>query len=544
MSCALVGRALTATIAPVSVPPTPRRKRSRYFMVAVVVALLLAVVGFVTAARPAAGQAYAQQPGSTSQTDQLLLVQAELERNESVDVVVMFDVAEAVSRFGGPPANQAQFSRAQLVRLARDGVHLVIDEQTQPLTEDVAFVSVPAMVVTLTAQAQLEALVRSPLVRSVTLEDDGGTILTDDTRQIIGADISWAGGIGGSGVRIAVLDTGIDSDHPDLADAIVHEACFITNDDGTPGCNGKPSSFEPGAGEDDNGHGTVIAGIVASQGVVGPRGIAPDVELEAIKMIDSFGIFSSSSQMTQALDYVLSSRFEVDVVNISAGTSRQFPGSCDADFPAMAAAVDALRARGTMVVAAAANTGSATMGAPACLSGVVAVGATFDNRAYAATFDTYAAFSSITSMTDVAAPGSTINASAMGGGVAEGGFGTSLAVAAVSGCIALFIDQGYSTVSDIEDRIQTSPHFVGRAGHSVPRIDCSPLIMNQPGDITCDGRMNDNDTVAVLEYLVGSRTSGGACPLESTVTRLDLSKADADGDTAVRLVDALMLAQN
>lgn len=522
---------------------TPRESR-RQWRVLTAVALLVSLVAVCAAIASTAQLAHAQVEQHADDPDRLRALSAELESTGSVDVVVMLDLAQAVSRLGGPPASRAQFSLPQIVSLARQGVQQDLVDSDQELDLSIAFTSVPAMVVTVTSTGELEALVRSPLVASVTVDGDGGTILTDGTRRIIGADISFAGGMRGAGVRIAVLDTGIDTDHPDLADALVHEACFITNGDGSPGCSGQSSAVGPGAGEDDHGHGTIVAGIIGSDGVVAPRGVAPDVELESIKMIDSTGIFAASSQMTQALDYVLSSRPEVDVVNISAGTAREFEGACDADFPAMAAAVASLRARGTMVVSAAANTGSSTMGAPACLTDVVAVGATFANPAFSTTFDTYASFSSISKMTDVAAPGSMISASALGGGVAEGAFGTSLAVAAVSGCIALFINQNYSTVGDIEDRMQTSARFVGRDGLTVPRIDCSPLVLGRSGDITCDGRVNKNDTLAVLEYLVALRTNGGECPLESTVTRLNLAEADANGDALVQLIDALVLAQN
>ena len=84
----------------------------------------------------------------------------------------------------------------------------------------------------------------------------------------------------------------------------------------------------------------------------------------------------------------------------------------------MAFAVSALTARGVSVVAAASNDGSLTMGAPACLSNVIAVGATYDNPNLA-TFDTYAAFSSINSLTDVAAPGASVEGVTVGG---NGGF--------------------------------------------------------------------------------------------------------------------------
>jgi len=497
---------------------------------------LLAVLGFVAAAPKASAQQV--------EPDQMQALRDELEQNGTVDVVVMFDIDQAATQLGGPASRQRQLSAEGGAVLARTGLRSELVAAELELEEVLAFTSVPASVLTVQSVEQLEALLASSLVDSVTLDDDGGTILTDGTREIIGADISWAGGLRGSGVRVAVLDTGIDTDHPDLASSVVHEACFVSNVDGTPGCSNGLSVFVgPGSAEDDNGHGTFVTGIIASGGDVAPRGVAPDVEIESIKMIDSAGIFSSSSQLTQALDYVLSSRPDVDVVNISAGTARQFTGACDSTFPAMSAAVAGLRARGIVVVSAATNSGDSTMGAPACLADVIAVGATFDNPAYL-TFDTYASFASISKMTDVAAPGSTIDSTSIGGGVGAEGFGTSLATAAVTGCIAIFINQNYTTFDQINDRILTSNHLVGRNGFLIPRIDCSPVpVVGRAGDIDCDGRANDSDVAAVLDFLVGMRTDGGACPIANRSAELNLSQADANNDTSVRLIDALLLAQ-
>lgn len=461
-------------------------------------------------------------------------MRAELRSKGSIEVEVLFDVNRAIAEYAGPPALRSNLGVRQIVGLSVAGLQfqsMEAEASTEPLEAQIEFAGIPGAVMTVRSESQLDALLRHPLVASIAIDRGGGAILNAGTAAIIGSDRSNNAGHLGQDVRIAVLDSGIDSDHPDLADAVVHEACFVMRADSTGGCLfNLPIAIGPGMAEDDNGHGTIVAGIIASDGVVAPRGIAPDAELESIKVTDEEGNFARASQLTQALDYVLAARLSVNVVNISAGTNQQFTGSCDADFPALAATVRALRLRGVLVVASATNNVANTMGAPACLSQVIAVGATNDNPD-ASNYDTYASFSSISEMTDVAAPGATVTTSALGGGVAANRFGTSYAAAAVSGCIAILRNQGFISPLAIEGRLLTSSHFVGRGEFMVPRVDCSPL----GGDVNCDGVVDVNDIMSVLEYLVGLRQVVAQCPLPDSANQLWLP------DPAIELLDALQL---
>src|SRR5690606_14222817 len=134
----------------------------------------------------------------------------------------------------------------------------------------------------------------NPLVERVDL-DLGGTGMLTESVPLIGATSWHAVGNTGAGVVIAVLDSGVDTDHPDLAGAIVHQACFL-DQDGTINSvgfcpNGSDRQVGPGAAEDDFGHGTHVTGIAASRGNVSGAGVAPGANIEAIKVLDNSNTF-------------------------------------------------------------------------------------------------------------------------------------------------------------------------------------------------------------------------------------------------------------
>ena len=95
--------------------------------------------------------------------------------------------------------------------------------------------------------------------------------------QIINADKLWEKGIDGRGVTVAVLDSGIDKNHPDLIGKVVAEKNFLTDEV---------------TADDLLGHGTMVAGIIAGSGNASKgkyKGIAPGASLLNVKVIDSKG---------------------------------------------------------------------------------------------------------------------------------------------------------------------------------------------------------------------------------------------------------------
>jgi subtilisin family serine protease len=224
----------------------------------------------------------------------------------------------------------------------------------------------------------LRRLSSDPEVSRIDL-DTGGRATDNESLPLIGGDIAHSQGLTGKGVTVAVLDSGVDETHPDLASSLVAEHCFVVPN----GCpNGSAEQDCPGSARDDNGHGTNVAGIIASDGTISPVGVVPDASLVAVRVLESTGRFQTSSQVISALNWIALNHPEVRVVNMSLGTTQLFAGTCDgasAVTLAFASVVSTLRARGVTVVASSGNSASAsTMAAPACISGVVAVGAVYD----------------------------------------------------------------------------------------------------------------------------------------------------------------------
>ncbi len=158
----------------------------------------------------------------------------------------------------------------------------------------------------------------------------------------------------GKGVKVGVLDTGIDKTHPDLN--VAGGVCVVTAS-----C-GKDYS-------DGNGHGTHVAGVIAAQNNgVGIVGVAPDVELYAIKGLDESG-FGTTSTILAGIEWAITN--DMDILNMSFTT--------ESDDRALRLSIQKAYNSGIILVAAAGNTGTSdtfvnTVMYPAKYPEVIAVG--------------------------------------------------------------------------------------------------------------------------------------------------------------------------
>lgn len=301
-----------------------------------------------------------------------------------------------------------------------------------------------------------------------------------ESGPLIRADEARSLGFTGRGSLVAVLDTGVDDLHPDLRDAIVDEQCFCS------GCcpNGSSRQSGPGSANDDNGHGTNVAGIIASAGRVAPVGIAPDAGLVIIRVLGPSG--GSVSSIVSALEYVLS-RPEIKVVNMSLGGGGPYSTVCDnsdAGNMAFGTVIAHLRAQGTLTVVAAGNEGFSTgVSSPACTNASLAVGAVYDQNVGGIAWQTcpdpttaadqVACFSNSSPLVELLAPGALTTSSGPGGGTLTEG-GTSQATPHVAGAAAVLLQARPSLTPGqiIAVLAQTGVPVVDRKnGLSVPRIN-------------------------------------------------------------------------
>jgi subtilisin family serine protease len=347
------------------------------------------------------------------------------------------------------------------------------------------FAAVPALAGITTARG-LAALLASSAVERVDLDAPGSGGLAQSVPQIK-ADLLRNIGLTGNGVTIAVLDSGIDSDHLDLSDAKVDERCFCS---GGGGCcpNGLPTQSGAGAAEDNHGHGTNVTGIITGNGRVAPVAVAPGTNIVAIKVLDANNSFCCSSDVIAGLDYILANRPDVKVVNMSLSTFATFAGDCDnatAFTMAFANAVNALTSNGVSIFASSGNSGlPARMGAPACVANTISVGAVDEG-------ENVAAFSNSGPTLDLLAPGVRVTAAGIGGGISTF-TGTSMASPHAAGTAALLLE-AYPGISpaDILNALKGTGvmRVDPKNGLSHPRIDAEAAFLSLNGRATVSGEI-------------------------------------------------------
>jgi hypothetical protein len=299
------------------------------------------------------------------------------------------------------------------------------------------FKYIPAMALQVDAD-ELNALLDNPNVIDI-VEDVPVPLALSESVPLIGADPDGSfDGYTGDGWAVAILDTGVDKNHPFLNGKVVSEACYSSNVSGTatslcPG--GVTESTAPGSGlHCDFGscnHGTHVAGITAGKGSTF-SGVAKDADIIAIQVFTRLGtsdLGSYPSDQIKALErvYELRNDYQIASVNMSLGGDR-FYSVCNS--AAQKPAIDNLRTAGIATVIASANNGyTDSMGSPACISTAISVGSTTKQNAVSY-------FSNSADFLSLLAPGSSIY-SCLPGGEYAGMSGTSMAAPHVAGAWAV-----------------------------------------------------------------------------------------------------------
>lgn len=257
----------------------------------------------------------------------------------------------------------------------------------------------------------------------------------------IDADYVWGGvPTTGSGINVAVIDTGIDLVHPDL----------------TANIKGGYNAISPTkSANDDNGHGTHVAGIIgALDNTVGVVGVAPTVNLYAVKVLNRNGS-GYFSDIIEGIDWAVA--HNINVINMSLGAS--------SDVQAFHDAVIRAHDAGIVIVAAAGNDSGGAVNYPGAYPEVIGVSATDSN-------DLVAAFSSVGPEVDLAAPGASVY-STYKGGVYRTLSGTSMASPHVAGAVALLLSvpskcdadtSGACSPDEVKARLETTAIDLGLPG--------------------------------------------------------------------------------
>jgi thermitase len=282
--------------------------------------------------------------------------------------------------------------------------------------------------------------------------------------------------------KVAILDTGIDTDHPDLKSNVYKSEDKPNNgkDDDKNGYVDDTYGYNTikgkGSGEDDNGHGTHVSGIVGGRGNndVGVSGTCWSTKLLAVKFMNSRGK-GSTSDAIEGIDYAVKQGFKI--VNCSFGSSSKSSSLHDA--------VDYAQDHNVLLVVAAGNDSENIDKQPLYPasysdSNILAVAASTSD-------DTLADFSNFGSeAVDVAAPGDSIYSTYLGGGYRILS-GTSMAAPYAAGVAALL-------------RKQQSDATYGNLRYAIRHKVDKPPALN--GKVAYDGRLNAEKALAAIADIV------------------------------------------
>ena len=304
-------------------------------------------------------------------------------------------------------------------------------------------------------------------------------------------------------IDVAVIDTGIDTDHPDLrvagGFASYSEVFFIWL------FCGFTDSFEDG-----HGHGTHVSGTIgAIDNGAGVVGVVPGARMWAVRALGPSGT-GCMSDIIAGVDWVTANANTIEVANMSIGG----PSS-----PALCAAISNSVAAGVTYAVAAGNEAvNAQNSSPANCSEAIAVSAVADYNGQAGggaastcanygADDSFASFSNYGSVVDIAAPGTCILSTYLGGGTATMS-GTSMATPHVAGAVALFeLATGYKGSASGRTVVQAMTN----AGWTVPQ------------DSPCGFTGDPDSSHEPMLYI------GTSCGVEPTATPTPAGPTDTPG---------------
>ena len=276
-----------------------------------------------------------------------------------------------------------------------------------------------------------------------------------------------------SGITVAIIDTGIDTDHPEFTGRISEYSYNATEDKIVKDYTGADGGgYDWSLIEDEQGHGTAVAGVIgASMNSGAIVGVAPEVTLLVIKAeCDESGAFKRTSDLVFGLYYAIER--DVNVVNMSFGINGNNP---------FAAATQLAVDSDIICVAAAGNDATASLTYPAADPNVFGVGALEADGWNLASYSNYG------ENVNFVAPG-TVYTTKMGGGYGSMN-GTSFASPITAGVMALYLSQDrYSEFITVREILYASCYDLGDLGcdwyYGYGALDVSAFILEERGTVT------------------------------------------------------------
>lgn len=386
--------------------------------------------------------------------------------------VILLSFLLPAGAFGAPPDGApaaSGFSSERILVQFQPGVSLPLAAQTHRQLNGKVMDTIPGIGVQVVEVPRGQALARArayashPLVAYAEPDYVAGVVGEPDDPHLwyqwglhkVEAPAAWETTTGSAGVSIAILDTGVDSNHPDLAAKVVSHVNFT----------------DSSTANDIHGHGTHVAGIAAAStnNSIGVAGLGYDSSIMNVKVLsdDGFGYYSWIAD-----GIVWAADNGAQVINMSL--------SGDSASSTLEQAINYAWSQGVVVVAAAGNQGGSTPRYPAYYANCIAVAATDSD-------DARASWSNYGSWIDVAAPGVSIYSTVKGTGYANKS-GTSMAAPHVAGLAALLFtvvsdDNGNGRLNDeVGARIKATCDDIGVSGIGAGRINAARAVALEQTD--------------------------------------------------------------